>query len=79
MLQPSFYQISCKSYSFDAHITLSYHQYDHNFSNIVANVQPVGEGENAQTLWGDLPDPKPALEENGFQMRHVVLTPRRRR
>ena len=44
-----------------------------------ANIQPVGEGETAQTLWGELPDPKPALEENGFQMRHVVLTPRRRR
>jgi hypothetical protein len=44
-----------------------------------ANVLPVGADENAQTLWGDLPDPKSALEENGFQMRHVVLTPRRRR
>merc|ERR1711966_259654 len=44
-----------------------------------ANVLPVGADENAKTLWGDLPDPKPALEANGFQMRHVVLTPRRRR
>ena len=44
-----------------------------------ANIQPVGEGETAQTLWGELSDPKSALEENGFQMRHVVLTPRRRR
>mmetsp|Transcript_54443 Transcript_54443/g.115635 ORF Transcript_54443/g.115635 Transcript_54443/m.115635 type:complete len:254 (-) Transcript_54443:334-1095(-) len=44
-----------------------------------ANVLPVGADETAQTLWGDLPDPKSALEENGFQMRHVVLTPRRRR
>jgi len=44
-----------------------------------ANVLPVGADENAQTLWGDLPDPKSALEEGGFQMRHVVLTPRRRR
>jgi len=44
-----------------------------------ANVLPVGADENAQTLWGDLPDPKAALEENGFQMRHVVVTPRRRR
>lgn len=45
-----------------------------------ANVLPVGADENAQTLWGDLPtDPKAGLEENGFQMRHVVLTPRRRR
>jgi len=44
-----------------------------------ANVLPVGADENAKTLWGDLPNPKPALEANGFQMRHVVLTPRRRR
>lgn len=45
-----------------------------------ANVLPVGADETAETLWGgDLPDPKQALEENGFQMRHVVLTPRRRR
>lgn len=44
-----------------------------------ANVLPVGAEETAQTLWGDLPEPKSALEENGFQMRHVVLTPRRRR
>jgi len=44
-----------------------------------ANVLPVGADETAQTLWGDLADPKLALEENGFQMRHVVLTPRRRR
>ncbi|KAL7549337.1 hypothetical protein ACHAWF_012607 [Thalassiosira exigua] len=44
-----------------------------------ANVLPVGAEENASTLWGDLPDPKPSLEANGFQMRHVVLTPRRRR
>jgi len=44
-----------------------------------ANVLPVGADESAQTLWGELPDPKAALEENEFQMRHVVLTPRRRR
>jgi len=44
-----------------------------------ANVQPVGEGETAATLWGELPDPKEALEAGGFLMRHVVLTPRRRR
>jgi len=44
-----------------------------------ANVLPVGAEETAETLWGDLADPKEALEENGFQMRHVVLTPRRRR
>jgi len=43
------------------------------------NVLPVKADETAQTLWGDLSDPKSALEENGFQMRHVVLTPRRRR
>ena len=44
-----------------------------------ANVLPVKADETAHTLWGDLSDPKSALEENGFQMRHVVLTPRRRR
>lgn len=44
-----------------------------------ATVLPVKANETAQTLWGDLPDPKEALAVNGFQMRHVVLTPRRRR
>ena len=44
-----------------------------------ANVLPVGTEETAETLWGDKPDPKSSLEANGFQMRRVVLTPRRRR
>lgn len=48
-------------------------------SIIVASVTPVKADETAQTLWGDLPDPKETLEANGFQMRHVVLTPRRNR
>jgi len=43
-----------------------------------ANVHPVQPNENAQSLWGDIANPKTALEENGFQMRHVVLTARRR-
>jgi hypothetical protein len=38
----------------------------------------VGADETAQTLWGDLSDPKSALEENDFQMRRVVLTARRK-
>lgn len=45
-----------------------------------ANVIPVGPDETHKTLWGEeAADPKSALEENGFQMRRVVLTPRRRR
>ena len=47
-------------------------------THIVANVHPVQPNENAQSLWGDIANPKTALEENGFQMRHVVLTARRR-
>lgn len=47
-------------------------------SILAANVIPVGSGETAETLWGDKPDPKEALEANGFLMRRVVLTPRRR-
>jgi len=43
-----------------------------------ANVLPVQPNENAQSLWGDIANPRTALEENGFQMRHVVLTPKRR-
>lgn len=43
-----------------------------------ASVLPVGSDETAETLWGDKPDPKEALEANGFLMRRVVLTPRRR-
>lgn len=49
------------------------------FSLSDANVLPVGTDETAETLWGDKPDPKMSLEANGFQMRRVVLTPRRRR
>jgi hypothetical protein len=49
------------------------------FANALATVIPVKADETAQTLWGDLPDPKEMLEANGFQMRHVVLTPRRKR
>ena len=49
------------------------------YFNFVANVVPVGEGETSATLWGELPDPKEALDAGGFLMRHVVLTPRRRR
>jgi len=45
-----------------------------------ANVVPVGTDETAETLWGaGKTDPKEALEEHGFLMRRVVLTPRRRR
>ncbi|KAL3804717.1 hypothetical protein HJC23_008532 [Cyclotella cryptica] len=45
-----------------------------------ANVVPVGTDETAETLWGEgKTDPKAALEEHGFLMRRVVLTPRRRR
>ena len=41
-------------------------------------VGAVGGDETAQTLWGDGPtDPRSALEENGFLMRRVVLTPKR--
>jgi hypothetical protein len=47
---------------------------------VAANVVPVGTDETAETLWGTgKADPKEALEEHGFLMRRVVLTPRRRR
>ncbi len=46
---------------------------------VAANILPVGTDETAETLWGEKPDPKSSLEANGFQMRRVVLTPRRRR
>mmetsp|Transcript_9735 Transcript_9735/g.16103 ORF Transcript_9735/g.16103 Transcript_9735/m.16103 type:complete len:253 (+) Transcript_9735:92-850(+) len=49
------------------------------FSLSDANILPVGTDETAETLWGEKPDPKASLEANGFQMRRVVLTPRRRR
>ena len=49
------------------------------FVTFAANVLAVGADETAETLWGDLPNPKEALEASGFQMRNVVLTPRRRR
>lgn len=40
-------------------------------------VVAVKSDETAQSLWGDAPtDPRTALEENGFKMRRVVLTPR---
>uniref|UniRef100_A0A7S2I025 CSD domain-containing protein n=1 Tax=Helicotheca tamesis TaxID=374047 RepID=A0A7S2I025_9STRA len=43
------------------------------------NVTAVGQDETAATLWGDGPtDPRTALEENDFEMRRVVLTPRKR-
>lgn len=39
----------------------------------------VGLDEDMNTLMGDQPDdPKPALEQNGFEMRRVVLTAKRR-
>jgi hypothetical protein len=42
-------------------------------------VGPVRSDETAVTLMGNNPtDPAPALEENGFQMRHIVLTAKRR-
>mmetsp|Transcript_28985 Transcript_28985/g.43735 ORF Transcript_28985/g.43735 Transcript_28985/m.43735 type:complete len:318 (+) Transcript_28985:276-1229(+) len=42
-------------------------------------VTAVGSDETAATLWGDGPtDPKTALESNGFEMRRVVLTPKKR-
>ena len=47
---------------------------------LLVNVLPVGPDETDKTLWGEGPvDPKSALEASGFQMRRVVLTPRRRR
>mmetsp|Transcript_17165 Transcript_17165/g.28515 ORF Transcript_17165/g.28515 Transcript_17165/m.28515 type:complete len:266 (+) Transcript_17165:66-863(+) len=37
----------------------------------------VGAEETPETLWGEgKPDPKDALEAEGFQMRRVVLTPK---
>ena len=40
----------------------------------MGNVKP---DETALTLWGEKPvDPREALEENGFLMRRVVLTPK---
>ena len=45
----------------------------------LAQVIPVGPNETAETLWGEgKANPKEALEANGFLMRRVVLTPRRR-
>ena len=45
----------------------------------LAQVIPVGPDETAETLWGEgKANPKAALEDNGFLMRRVVLTPRRR-
>lgn len=42
-------------------------------------VKAVGLDEDMNTLMGDQPDdPKPALENNGFEMRRVVLTAKRR-
>jgi len=43
------------------------------------NVAAVGVDEDMTTLMGDGPDdPKSALETNGFEMRRVVLTAKRR-
>lgn len=36
----------------------------------------VGDDETPESLWGEKPDPKSALESNEFQMRRVVLTPK---
>lgn len=45
-----------------------------------SEVIAVTPDETAQTLWGDTPtDPREALENNGFKMRRVVLTPRKGR
>jgi len=42
-------------------------------------IKSVGLDEDMNTLMGDQPDdPKPALEKNGFEMRRVVLTAKRR-
>jgi len=43
------------------------------------NVAAVGADEDMTSLMGDAPDdPKSALESNGFEMRRVVLTAKRR-
>lgn len=43
----------------------------------IDSVKSVGPEETPATLWGEaMPDPKEALEETGFQMRRVVLTPK---
>jgi len=43
------------------------------------SVGAVGPDETPTGLWGDGPtDPRPALESNGFEMRRVVLTTKRR-
>lgn len=58
--------------NFDSHALLA--------TLVAASVVPVGTDETAETLWGaGKTDPKDALEEHGFLMRRVVLTPRRRR
>jgi len=47
------------------------------FSLIDDTVGNVSPDETPSTLWGDKPvDPRAALEENGFLMRRVVLTPK---
>ena len=41
---------------------------------LVVSVQPTGETETTDSLWGtDKPNPKDSLEEYGFQMRRMIL------
>lgn len=44
------------------------------------NVVSVSTDETPESLWGDVPtDPKAALEANGFEMRRVILTTKKRK
>mmetsp|Transcript_39279 Transcript_39279/g.45837 ORF Transcript_39279/g.45837 Transcript_39279/m.45837 type:complete len:320 (-) Transcript_39279:365-1324(-) len=47
-------------------------------SLISDDVHKVGPDETDRTLWGDVPEPRAALEESGFLMRRIVLTPKKR-
>jgi len=72
----------CIEYDTDSGEWITNSDYDMcppSFSLVAGNIEAVGQDENAETLWGPLPDPKDALEENGFLMRHVVLVPRMRK
>jgi len=52
------------------------------FQNVLVSkdvVNSVGVDETPLSLWGEGPsDPRSALEENGFEMRRVILTTKRR-
>ena len=46
----------------------------HSLCMYIDNVEKVGRNETPATLWGaDKPNPRNALEANGFQMRKVYL------